>query len=115
MKRFLLIVFVFPCLLNAQQVTLTTEQVKALTPEWKGERSADGRPKVPDGLLERMKKVSIEEAWGILREYGYQNQFEGEWMVIHPDSAMAGRVVTAQYMPARPDVDKLIKEKQGCG
>jgi regulator of RNase E activity RraA len=98
-------------LVQAQQVTLTPEQIKALTPEWKGERSADGRPRVSDKLLERLKGIHLEEAWGVLRNKGYQNQFEGDWMVIHPDSVMTGRAVTAQYMPLRPDVDKLIKDK----
>ena len=96
---------------NAQQVTLTPDQLKALTPEWTGERTADGRPHVADKYLERLKKVALEEAWGILRNKGYQNQFEGEWMVIRPDSVMTGRVVTAQYLPLRPDIDKLIKDK----
>lgn len=95
---------------NAQQVTPTAEQIKALTPEWKGERFNDGRPKVPDKLLERLKTVHLEEAWGILRNKGYQNQFEGDWMIQHADSVMTGRVVTAQYLPLRPDVDKLVKE-----
>jgi regulator of RNase E activity RraA len=94
----------------AQQVTLTPEQIKGYTPEWKGERFPDGRPKVSDKLLERLKKVHLEEAWGILRNKGYQNQFEGDWIIQHDDSAMTGRVVTAQYMPLRPDVDKIIKE-----
>ncbi|MET0393549.1 MAG: RraA family protein [Chitinophagaceae bacterium] len=109
---------IFPFLLlyasltaGAQQVTLTSDQIKALTPEWTGERSPDGRPKVPDQLLERVKNIHLEEAWGILRNKGYQNQFEGDWMVLHPDSVMSGRVVTAQYLPLRPDLDKLIKEK----
>ena len=93
-----------------QQVTLTPDQVKALTPEWKGERTPDGRPKVSDKLLERLKRVHLEEAWGILRNKGYQNQFEGDWIVEHPDSVMTGRVVTAQYLPLRPDVDKVIKD-----
>jgi regulator of RNase E activity RraA len=96
---------------TAQQVTPSPEQIKAITPEWKGERFADGRPKVPDKLLERLKGVHLEEAWGILRNKGYQNQFEGDWMVMHDDSAMTGRVVTAQYLPLRPDVDKIIKDK----
>ncbi len=95
----------------AQQVTLTPDQIKYLTPDWKGERFPDGRPKVSDKLLERLKAVRLEEAWGILRNKGYHNQFEGDWMVEHPESAMTGRVVTAQYLPLRPDVDKLIKEK----
>ena len=96
---------------SAQQVTPTPEQIKAYTPEWKGERFADGRPKVSDKLLERLKSVHLEEAWGILRNKGYQNQFEGDWTVMHDDSAMTGRVVTAQYLPLRPDVDKIIKDK----
>jgi regulator of RNase E activity RraA len=96
---------------GAQQVTLTPEQLKAFTPEWTGERSADGRPRVADKFLQRLKNVGLEEAWGILRNKGYQNQFEGEWMVIHPDSVMTGRVVTAQYLPLRPDIDKLIRDK----
>lgn len=110
-----LFVFLCTCWLaaaaSAQQVTLTPDQLKALTPEWTGERSADGRPKVADKFLQRLKNVALEEAWGILRNKGYQNQFEGEWMVIHPDSVMTGRVVTAQYLPLRPDIDKLVRDK----
>jgi 4-hydroxy-4-methyl-2-oxoglutarate aldolase len=97
--------------LPAQQVTLTSDQIKALTPDWKGERFTDGRPKTSDRFLERLKNVSLEEAWGFLRNKGYQNQFEGDWTVILPDSVMTGRAVTAQYMPMRPDYDKMIKDK----
>ncbi|GAA4907813.1 RraA family protein [Mucilaginibacter defluvii] len=97
--------------LQAQQVTLTVEQIKLLTADWKGERSPDGRPYVADDVLERFKNVGIEDVWGFLRGKGYQNQFEGDWMILHPDSVMVGRAVTAQYMPLRPDVDKVIKDK----
>ena len=109
--------FLFLCIINlttaasAQQVTPTPDQIKAMTPEWTGERSADGRPRVSDVLLQRLKKVGMEDAWVLLRNKGYQNQFEGDWMVIHPDSVMTGRVVTAQYYPTRPDLDKLIRDK----
>lgn len=96
---------------TAQHVTLTPDQIKALTPDWKGERSPDGRPKVADKFLTRLKAVKLEEAWGILRNKGFQNQFEGDWMVLNPSQVMVGRVVTAQYMPLRPDVDKIIKDK----
>ena len=96
---------------RTQQITLTSEQIRTLTPDWKGERTADGRPHVSDQILERLKNVSMEEAWGILREKGFNNQFEGDWMIINPDSVMTGRVVTAQYMPMRADMDKLIKDK----
>lgn len=113
MKKLILRTFVllfFSVKLIAQQVTLTPEQIKGYTPEWKGERFPDGRPKVSDKMLERLKKVHLEEAWGVLRNKGYQNQFEGDWMIQFPDSVMTGRVVTAQYLPMRPDVDKIMKE-----
>lgn len=95
----------------AQQVASTPEQIKTLTAEWKGERFTDGRPKTSDRFLERLKHISLEEAWGYLRNKGYHNQFEGDWMIIEPDSVMTGRVVTAQYMPQRPDYDNMIKAK----
>src|SRR5512138_1014329 len=94
---------------SAQNVGSSPDYIKALTADWKGERFADGRPKVPDAILKRLKNISIEEAWGVLRNKGYMNQYEGDWVIIHPDSAMTGRAVTAQYMPLRPDLDKQVK------
>jgi 4-hydroxy-4-methyl-2-oxoglutarate aldolase len=94
---------------NAQNVGSSPEYIKALTAEWKGERFPDGRPKVSDAILARLKKISIEEAWGVLKNKGFLNQFEGDWTIIQPDEAMTGRVVTAQYMPLRPDLEKQVK------
>src|SRR6187397_491718 len=108
--KLIIILLLFSFSIKAQQVTLTPEQIKGYTPEWKGERFPDGRPKVSDKMLERLKKVHLEEAWGVLRNKGYQNQFEGDWMIQFPDSVMTGRVVTARYMAMRPDVDKIVKE-----
>src|SRR4051812_548032 len=103
-KNYLLLLLLLLCaIIHGQQITLTPEQIRALTPDWKGERSADGRPQVSDKLLQRLKAVHLEEAWGILRNKGYMNQFEGDWMVLDKDSAMTGRAVTAQYWPMRPD------------
>jgi regulator of RNase E activity RraA len=97
--------------LAAQQVTFTKEQIVAITPEWKGERLADGRPNVPDQFLARLKNISLEEAWGILRNKGYNNQFEGDWMLLRPEQVLVGRALTVQYLPKRPDFDNLIREK----
>jgi regulator of RNase E activity RraA len=94
---------------GAQNVGSSPEYIKALTSEWKGERFPDGRPKVSDAILERLKNISIEEAWGVLRNKGYQNQYEGDWQIINPDEPMTGRVVTAQYMPTRPDLEQYVK------
>lgn len=95
----------------AIQISPTPAQIIALTPKWEGERFPDGRPKTPDNLLERLKDISIEEVWGTLRNKGYHNQFEGDWMILHPDQVMVGRAVTAQYMPNRPEWNDLIKAK----
>ncbi|MCH6200061.1 RraA family protein [Aquiflexum sp. LQ15W] len=98
-------------LAEAQNVGSSPDYIKALTSEWKGERFPDGRPKVSDQILERLKNISIEEAWGVLRNKGYQNQYEGNWQIILEDEAMTGRVVTAQYMPLRPDLQNQVKEQ----
>jgi len=45
--------------LNAQYVQASKEEIIALTPDWKGERFPDGRPKVSDDILKRMKPVTI--------------------------------------------------------
>ena len=58
--------------------SLSVEEMKFLTHQWEGERFEDGRPKVTTDVLIRMKKVSIEEAWGVLRNEGYHNQFDGD-------------------------------------
>jgi 4-hydroxy-4-methyl-2-oxoglutarate aldolase len=61
--------------------------------------------------LERLKNIPIEAAWGVLRSKEYQNQFEGEWTILFPEKSMTGRVVTAQYMPLRLDLDEWVKAK----
>lgn len=93
------------------QVTLSKEQIVALTPEWKGDRLPDGRPNVPDKFLTRLRNISLEEAWGILRNAGYNNQFEGDWMLLRSEQVLTGRAVTVQYWPRRPDYDKIVKDK----
>jgi regulator of RNase E activity RraA len=101
----------------AQAGAFTKEQLIAYTPEWKGERFSDGRPKVPDELLERMKPVSIEEAWAVLRRHRYNHQFEGNWVLAGPQNpVLVGRAVTAYFHPVRPDVNGVINqqgEKEG--
>ncbi|WP_421824277.1 RraA family protein [Flagellimonas oceanensis] len=114
MKKTRIFLVLLVCLIghwgmDAQKVGSSPEYIKALTTEWEGERFKDGRPRVSDALLERLKKIRIEEAWGYLRGKGYNNQYEGGWKIIHPEGVMTGRVVTAQYMPLRPDLDQYIK------
>ena len=95
--------------LHAQQDFFTPADVAKYTPEWKGERFADGRPKVPDGILDRMKNVTLEEAWATLRTAGFNHQYEDGWLVIHPDKVLVGRALTATWMPGRPDVQGVVE------
>ncbi|NJB70909.1 regulator of RNase E activity RraA [Saonia flava] len=104
-----LVAFVALGFVNAQDVGASPDYIKTLTSDWTGERFPDGRPKVSDALLNRLKKIRIEEAWGYLRRKGYNNQYEGNWQIIHPEGVMTGRVVTAQYMPLRPDFQQTVK------
>ena len=94
---------------NAQQ--FPTSELIYLTSQWKGERFEDGRPKIPDAIIERAKKIGIEEAWQVLYNEGYKNQFEGNWKMVHDNVPVVGRVVTARYSPTRPDIEALIKER----
>jgi 4-hydroxy-4-methyl-2-oxoglutarate aldolase len=75
------------------------------------DRFPDGRPRVPDDLVERMRLVTTEEAWGVLRRHGFHRQFEGNWFRTHPDRILVGRAVTAQMLPHRPDFHDLVEEK----
>jgi 4-hydroxy-4-methyl-2-oxoglutarate aldolase len=94
---------------HAQLDLFSKEQRIEFTPEWHGDRFPDGRPNVSDAVLERLKDVTADEAWDVLQDAGYRNQFEGGWKVINPGERLVGRVVTAVFMPRRPDVDSVIR------
>lgn len=95
---------------NAVAQTIAREELIFLTAEWKGERFADGRPRISDNLLQRAKRIMIDDAWTVLKNEGYVNQFEGGWKTVN-DTPMTGRALTAMYLPSRPDVEKNIKER----
>ncbi|MDN5213308.1 RraA family protein [Fulvivirgaceae bacterium BMA12] len=96
---------------SATAQTLSKEQMIFYTGHWEGERFADGRPKVPDDLLQRMRAVTHEEAWSVMKNEGYKHQYEEGWLVVQPDSILVGRAFTAQFMPGRPDVYEAILKK----
>lgn len=115
MKRILtlalVVVAMAPAPCTIAQVKMSRQQVLFYTSEWKGERFPDGRPKLPDDLLKRAASMTIEDIWDFLREHGYRNQFEGGWQSLHDDRPFAGRALTAQYMPLRPDMARAIAEE----
>jgi regulator of RNase E activity RraA len=96
---------------QAQNIGASPEFVKALTSKWEGERSADGRPKVPDDIIERLQNCTLEQIWGFLGRKGFNNQVEKNWIILKPGETMVGRVVTAQFMPTRPDLDTYVRER----
>ncbi len=91
------------------QIKQTKEQIQFYTSDWKGERFPDGRPKVADNLLTRALDVSIEDVWDYLRGQGYVNQFETGWQALHAEKPFAGRALTAQFMPSRPDMAGAVR------
>jgi len=109
----------FICLLNLNlgltaylsAQTISEEELVYLTSEWEGERFDDGRPKIPDALIERARKIGIDDAWTVLKNEGYSNQFAGNWKMVKNDVPVVGRALTAEFMPSRPDIEELIKKR----
>lgn len=95
--------------MHAQLDLFSRDQRIEFTPEWHGERFPDGRPNVPDSVLDRLRNVSADQSWDVLQDAGYRNQFEGGWKLINSGQRLVGRVVTAVFMPFRPDVDSIIR------
>lgn len=98
-------------LAQAQRVGSSPEYIKSLTASWKGDRLPDGRPNVPDLVLDRLQNCTLEQIWGYLGNKGYRNQVEKNWIILKPGETMTGRVVTAQFMPTRPDLDSLVRSQ----
>lgn len=117
MKRnffsFLLLIAVLLCISGngwAQLGMFSKQQLIEFTPDWHGARFPDGRPDVPDSVLQRLKDATAEEAWEVLMRAGYHNQFASGWKVINPSGKrLIGRVVTAVFVPYRPDLDSVIR------
>lgn len=109
-NKYLLLLMLVP-LLRIQAQQISKEELLFLTPHWTGERFPDGRPKVPDALLQRMKLVTLEEAWAVLRNENYKHQYDDGWQVINPDSVLVGRALTATFMPGRPDIQRVIDDR----
>jgi 4-hydroxy-4-methyl-2-oxoglutarate aldolase len=95
---------------QGQVFRLTREQMIKYTAKSSYDRFPDGRPRVDDKMLERVKGLSLEEAWGFLINKGYRHQFAGwDFQVLHPGKTLVGRAVTAQYLPVRPDLFDVVE------
>jgi len=94
----------------AQVGVFDGSDLRHYSPMWTGERFPDGRPRISDDVLERMKGVSIEEAWSVCNRHGFTHQFEDEWVLTDQDPVLVGRAVTAYFHPIRPDINSVIDE-----
>ena len=119
MKIFVLLLYCGIVLLNlitgdsseAQVGVFSKNDLVEYTALYKGERFPDGRPKVSDDILERLKDIAIEEAWSVLRNNGYYNQFEGDFVTTPENPKLVGRAVTTYYLPLRPDINEINNTK----
>jgi 4-hydroxy-4-methyl-2-oxoglutarate aldolase len=100
-----------PAIGYAQLFTLTRDQMVEYTAQNPFERFPDGRPKVPDALIERARGLSAEEVWAILPGKGFRNQYEDGFQILHAGTKLVGRAFTLQFMPLRPDLDGVVQAK----
>ncbi len=107
----ILIVLILFMSQGMQSQIASPDEIRFYTEEWNGERFPDGRPKVSKDLLERLIKISIEEAWAVLSNEEFHNQFEGNWKMIHENQPFVGQALTTVYFPRRPDYSDRLLEK----
>jgi len=96
---------------SAQLISFSKQDLIDYTSQNPFDRLPDGRPKVPDNLIEQAKGLSSEEVWAVLQAKNYSNQYADGFMVLHPGKTMVGRAFTVQFMPVREDVDDVAKAK----
>ncbi|HET9409020.1 MAG TPA: hypothetical protein VFO39_17380 [Candidatus Sulfotelmatobacter sp.] len=95
----------------AQLYSFSKQELEDYTAKSPFERFPDGRPKIPDSLIERARDLSSEEVWAGLHEDGFKNQYADGFHVLYPGKTMVGRAFTVQFMPLRADVDEISKSK----
>jgi len=91
------------------RVEPSEDELIALTAAWSGDRFPGGRPRVPDDVLTRLATTAqAEHAWSILDRNGYRFQYATGWQETQPGKVIAGRALTAQFLPLRPDYHQTV-------
>lgn len=92
------------------------QRIAAVTCAWQGDRDGNGRPVVPDSILEQLASVTTEQAWTVLARHGYEHNFVGEWTILHPDRILVGRAITCRWVPLRPDLhERIVRQGEAEG
>jgi 4-hydroxy-4-methyl-2-oxoglutarate aldolase len=94
-----------------QLYTFSKQELIDYTARSPFDRLPDGRPKVPDSMIERARDLSSEEVWAGLHENSFRNQYADGFQVLQPGKTLVGRAFTVQFMPLRGDVDEISKKK----
>jgi regulator of RNase E activity RraA len=105
------LLLLIPVLSDAQLFTLTRDQMVELTAQNPFDRFPDGRPRIPDRIIERARGMSSEEVFAVLPGKGFRYQYEDGFQILHPSKTLAGRAFTVQFMPVRPDLDGVINAR----
>jgi regulator of RNase E activity RraA len=105
------IVLLTPKSAQAQLLNFSKQDLVDYTAHEPFDRLPDGRPKVPNDLLERARELSSEEIWAVLEQRGFHNQYADGFQILHPVKPMVGRAFTVQFMPLRPDIDEIARNK----
>lgn len=101
--------------------SLTREElIKYTAPNPYG-RFPDGRPKIPDALIEQFKDMSSEELMSAgqpvnelvprLFGSGPAVTYTDGWQILHPGKKLIGRAFTLQLMPTRLEVFNVDQEE----
>ena len=106
-----ILTFAAPWSTEAQLLRFSKQDLVDYTAQEPFDRSPDGRPRVPNDLLDRARELSSEEIWGVLDQRGFHNQYADGFQILHPGKPMVGRAFTVQFMPLRPDIDEIAKNK----
>jgi 4-hydroxy-4-methyl-2-oxoglutarate aldolase len=96
---------------RAQLISFSRQDLIDYTAQNPFDRLSDGRPKVPDDLIDRARGLSSEEVWAVLQAKGYNNQYADGFQVLHPGKMMVGRAFTVQFMPVREDLNEVANAK----
>ena len=104
-------VLLTPSRLHGQLLTFSKQELVDYTAQSNFERLPDGRPKVPEDLMERARELSSEEVWAVLEQKGFHNQYADGFQILHPEKHIVGRAFTVQFMPERPDLNTIASAK----
>jgi 4-hydroxy-4-methyl-2-oxoglutarate aldolase len=100
-----------PTIARAQMIGFSQQDLLDYTSQNPFGRFPNGRPKVPDEMIERARGLSAEEIWAGLEDKKFRNQYADGFQVLHPGKTLVGRAFTVQFMPERSDLESVAVAK----